>query len=163
MEIRHLKSTDWGSLVDLYNHYIKTSPCTFDIAATTALDRQPWFDQFADSTPHQCLVAIADERVLGYACSTKFKERPAYSTSVEVSVYVAHNNHHQGLGSDLYAALFENLSSFNLHRAYAGIVLPNDPSVRLHTKFGFKQVGLYNEVGYKFDRYWDVGWFEKVL
>ena len=163
MEIRHLEQQDWEKLVRLYNYYIKTSPCTFDVETTTAARRTPWFTQFAPDTKHQCLVAIDDNKLLGYACSTKFKERPAYNTSIEVSVYTAFDNKVGGLGTQLYDSLFSRLASFDLHRAYAGIVLPNPASVGLHTKLGFNQVGLYNEVGYKFDQYWDVAWFEKRL
>lgn len=163
LQIRQLQTDDWAALIDIYNHYILTSPCTFDTEPYNTEARTPWFSQFSADTPYQCLVALVDQQLLGYACSTRFKERPAYSTSVEVSVYVAHNLHNRGVGHQLYSALFDRLQEFTLHRAYAGIVLPNDASVKLHSRMGFAEAGRFREVGYKFDQYWDVAWFEKPL
>ena len=89
--------------------------------------------------------------------------KPAYSTSVEVSVYCAPEAAGRGVGTLLYASLFEALAGEDLHRAYAGITQPNEASVRLHARFGFRPIGMYEEVGRKFDRYWDVAWYEKKL
>lgn len=69
----------------------------------------------------------------------------------------------RGVGTLLYKELFEALVGEDLHRAYAAIALPNEPSVRLHDAFGFRHVGTYTEVGRKFGRYWDVAWYEKAL
>ena len=69
----------------------------------------------------------------------------------------------QGIGTQLYSALFNALAEEDVHRAYAGITLPNEASVAVHKKFGFQSVGIYHEVGRKFDKYWDVEWFEKAL
>ena len=167
MQIRHLKPADWADLVNIYNHYILNSHCTFDIEPFDVDSRTPWLQQFEPDSTFQCLVAVekigVDEVLLGYACSTRFKERPAYNSSVEVSVYVAHTCQHRGVGKSLYRSLFDKLTKHDLHRAYAGICLPNDASVALHEHFGFKQVGRFGEVGFKFGQYWDVAWLEKPL
>jgi phosphinothricin acetyltransferase len=99
----------------------------------------------------------------GYASSGEFKSRPGYATSVETSVYVAPESVGRGVGTRLYEKVFEALEGHDLHRAYAGIALPNPASVALHEKFGFKRVALFTEPGRKFGRYWDVAWFEKPL
>ena len=101
--------------------------------------------------------------VLGYATSSPFRPKPAYSTSVEVSVYCAPEAAGRGIGTLLYKALFEALEGEDLHRAYAGIAQPNEASARLHARFGFRHIGTYEEVGRKFGRYWDVAWYEKKL
>ena len=102
-------------------------------------------------------------QVLGYATSSQFNPRPAYSTSVEVSVYVAPEAYGRGIGTLLYEHLFEALKGQDLHRAYAGVTVPNDASVRLHQRFGFELAGTYREAGRKFGRYHDVQRYEKAL
>ena len=101
--------------------------------------------------------------VMGFATSSPFRPRAAYATSVETSVYCDPDRLGSGIGSKLYARLFQDIESEDLHRAYAGISLPNDASVSLHERFGFVKVGEYSEVGRKFGRYWNVAWFEKKL
>lgn len=160
--VRPLRPADQPAIVDIYNHYIENSPCTFDTQTFSVADRQPWFAQF-ERAPYACLVAVLGEDVVGYACCQRFKERPAYATSAEVSIYIDAHTAGRGIGTALYAELFDYLSEQPLHRVYAGITLPNDASVQLHHKFGFAQIGRYNEVGFKFNKYWDVAWFEKPL
>ncbi|GAA3789195.1 hypothetical protein GCM10022206_31330 [Streptomyces chiangmaiensis] len=82
---------------------------------------------------------------------------------MEVTVYLAPRATGRGVGTRLYSALFASLTGENLHRAYAGVAQPNEASVRLHERFGFRHIGTYREVGYKFGRYWDVAWYEKEL
>ncbi|HEV7626328.1 MAG TPA: GNAT family N-acetyltransferase [Streptomyces sp.] len=102
-------------------------------------------------------------QILGYATSSQFRPRRAYDTSVEVSCYLAPGAAGRGLGTLLYKHLFEALEGQDLHRAYAGITVPNDASVRLHQRFGFELVGTYREAGRKFGRYYDVQRYEKAL
>jgi phosphinothricin acetyltransferase len=103
------------------------------------------------------------QEILGYSTSSPFRTKPAYAPSVETTVYVAPDAGRRGIGTLLYTALFEALSGEDLHRAYAGIALPNEASARLHERLGFRHVGTYREVGRKFGRYWDVAWYEKPL
>ncbi len=105
----------------------------------------------------------ASGQVLGFATSSQFRPRRAYDTSVEVSCYLAPGAGGHGLGTLLYKHLFEELEGQDLHRAYAGITVPNDASVRLHQRFGFELVGTYREAGRKFGRYHDVQRYEKAL
>jgi phosphinothricin acetyltransferase len=107
--------------------------------------------------------ATASGQVLGFATSSQFRPRRAYDTSVEVSCYLAPGTGGRGLGTMLYKHLFEALEGQDLHRAYAGITVPNDASVRLHRRFGFELVGTYREAGRKFGRYHDVQRWEKAL
>ena len=124
--------------------------------------RTQWFNQFSESGPYRLLVAEQDDAVVGYASSTQFKPKAAYSTSVETSVYIDHGQTGQGIGLALYAALLEALvDEPSVHRAYGGTALPNPESIALYERLGFTLVGTYREVGFKFDQYWDVSWFEK--
>lgn len=161
--VRPAVPDDLPRLTEIYNHYVTTTPVTFDIAPFTVDQRRPWFDGHPDRGPHRLLVAVECGRVAGYATSSPFKTKAAYATSVEVSVYCAPGATGRGLGRALYTGLFAALAGEDVHRAYAGIALPNDASLRLHHAFGFRDVGVYEEVGRKFGRYWDVAWLEKRL
>ena len=112
---------------------------------------------------HQVGVAgFLDDNIVGYASSTSFKPRPAYSTSVETTVYLDREQTGNGFGRLLYGDLLEQLiHEESVHRAYGGVALPNPASVALHQRLGFVHVASYHEVGYKFGKYWDVDWFEK--
>ncbi|WP_413758544.1 N-acetyltransferase family protein [Streptomyces sp. MMBL 11-3] len=156
---------DLDALTDLYNHYVRETPITFDTVPFTPQERRPWLLSHPEDGPHRLMVAVEPDaqRILGYATSGEFRSRPAYATSVEVTVYVAPGAGGRGIGTLLYAALFEALAGEDLHRAYAGITQPNEASVRLHTRFGFRYVGTYREAGRKFGRYWDVARYEKEL
>jgi len=101
--------------------------------------------------------------VAGYASSSRYRIKPAYETSIETSIYLAPEATGKGIGTKLYAALFDALRGEDVHRAYAGISLPNPASIALYEKFGFKRAGLYTEQGRKFGRYWDVAWYEKAF
>ncbi|MFI7099835.1 GNAT family N-acetyltransferase [Streptomyces sp. NPDC050161] len=109
------------------------------------------------------VVGAARGALLGYATSSPFRPKAAYATSVEVTVYCAPHAAGRGIGTLLYRALFAALADEDVHRAYAGIAQPNAASTRLHTRFGFRHIGTYTEVGRKFGRYWDVAWYQKDL
>ncbi len=161
--IRHAEPRDLPALLDIYNHYIVNTPITFDIEPRTLEQRRQWLDLFARAGRHQCFVAARGEAAIGWACSGRFKDRAAYDTSVETSIYLAPDEHGKGLGRRLYAALFEALKGEDVHRAFGGITQPNEASVGLHRAMGFAPVGTYKEVGRKFGRFWDVAWFERPL
>ncbi|MEV5280044.1 N-acetyltransferase family protein [Streptomyces sp. NPDC051994] len=168
VQVRPGVEADLGALTDIYNHFIRETAITFDTTAVTAEQRRPWLHSHPEDGPHRLLVAHDDRfvgrgRVLGYATSSPFRARAAYATSVELSVYCAPQALGRGVGTLLYRSLFEALAGEDLHRAYAGIALPNEASIRLHERFGFTHVGTYREVGRKFGRYWDVAWYEKEL
>jgi phosphinothricin acetyltransferase len=154
---------DLPRLTDIYNHFVQHTAASFEVEPWTVEDRRHWFDHYAPTGPHRLLVAEGDGGVLGFATSSVFRERAAYARSVETSVYCDPAAAGQGLGTALYAELFRALEGEEVHRAYAGIALPNDASEALHRRFGFRVVGTYTEVGRKFDRWWDVRWYERPM
>jgi L-amino acid N-acyltransferase YncA len=119
------------------------------VVAVTA--RTPW------------LVCVHRGDAVGYAYAIPHRDRAAYAWSVEVSAYVHTSAQRAGVGTALYNSLFAVLSFQGFRSAYAGITLPNVASVRLHESVGFKPVGVYHDVGYKFGRWHDVAWFERSL
>jgi phosphinothricin acetyltransferase len=160
------KEDDLTALTDIYNHYIRETPITFDVTPVTADERRPWLLSHPEDGPHRLMVARLPgpaDRILGYATSSPFRQKAAYATSVETTIYLAPGVGGRGVGTLLYKQLFEALEGEDLHRAYAGVALPNEASVRLHRRFGFRQVGVYEQVGRKFGTYHDVAWFEKRL
>ncbi|KUO10787.1 GNAT family N-acetyltransferase [Streptomyces sp. DSM 15324] len=165
VQVRPGVEGDLAALTDLYNHYVRETPITFDTAVFTPEERRPWLLSHPEDGPYRLKVAADanSQEILGYATSSPYRPKAAYSTSVEVTVYVAPHAAGRGIGTLLYTALFEALAGEDLHRAYAGIAQPNEASTRLHERFGFRHVGTYREVGRKFGRYWDVAWYEKGL
>ena len=161
--VRQAAEGDLEPLNDMYNQYVKDTHFTFDLEPMTIEARREWFSHYGPAGRHRLLVAVTDHTVVGYACSSQWRTKPAYLTSVETSVYLAPGVVGRGAGTKLYAELFKSLEAEDVHRAYAGIALPNPASVALHERFGFKRVGHFTEQGRKFERYWDVAWFEKPL
>jgi phosphinothricin acetyltransferase len=160
------KEADLDALTDIYNHYVRETPITFDVTPVTRVDRRPWLLSHPEDGPYRLLIARApgpSGGVLGYATSSPFRPKVAYSTSVETSIYLAPGAVGRGVGTSLYEALFAALEGEDIHRAYAGVTLPNEASIRLHQRFSFRRVGVYEQVGRKFGTYHDVAWFEKRL
>ena len=114
------------------------------------------------SADYPYLIAQA-EQLLGYAYASPHRQRAAYRSSVDVTVYVAPTAQRRGIGRTLYTELLAKLTAQGFHRAYAGIALPNEKSIGLHEAMGFRHVGTYREVGYKFGRFHDVAWYERDL
>ncbi|WP_327703348.1 GNAT family N-acetyltransferase [Streptomyces decoyicus] len=191
VQVRAGTEADLPALTDLYNHYIRETCITFDLEPFTPDQRRPWLLAYPQDGPHRLLVArevtdrtknphngpesdphagaaedpgtAGEGALLGYATSSAFRPKAAYAPSVEVTAYCAPHAVGRGIGTLLYTALFEALADEDVHRAYAGITQPNEASTRLHTRFGFRHIGTYTEVGRKFGRYWDVAWYQKDL
>jgi phosphinothricin acetyltransferase len=163
VRIRPAVRADLPRLTEIYNHYVIHTPITFDLEPYTVERRGAWFDQFAPAGRHQLVVGEEDGLVIGYAGSTQFRAKPAYDTTVETTIYCSQEIMGKGVGKLLYAALFESIAGENINRIVAGYTLPNPASARLHDHFGFRPVGIFTEVGFKFGRYWDVQWTERPL
>lgn len=163
VSIRPVEQGDLPALLDIYNHYVINTPITFDIDPRTLAQRQEWLSVFKPTGRFQCFVAVRGATPIGWASSVKFKDRAAYDTSVETGIYLAPDETGKGLGRKLYATLLEALAREDIHRAFGGVTLPNEASVGLHLAMGYRHVGTYNEVGRKFGRFWDVGWYERAV
>jgi phosphinothricin acetyltransferase len=163
VQVRPAAEKDLEAINDIYNHYVVESHFTFDLEPVEMEVRREWFSHYGTSGRYRLFVALDEEQMVGYASSSRFRPKPGYETSVETSIYLAPDAIGKGAGSKLYETLFKSLEGEDLHRAYAGIALPNPPSIELHERFGFKRVAHYTEQGRKYGRYWDVAWFEKPL
>ena len=142
----------------LTNHYIIHTVVHFGYAPATD-------EQFADlwrkgRERFPWLAAEIDGRFAGYAKAAVWRERDAYARTVETGIYITRESQGRGVGKALYAALLDRVQARGFRTAIGGITLPNAPSVRLHETLGFRHVGDYEAVGYKFDKWHDVGFWQ---
>jgi phosphinothricin acetyltransferase len=148
-------------LTAIYNHYVVHTAITFDVAPFAPDERRAWFDAHLPTGRHRLLVAEDEGQAVGYASTSRWRPKPAYDTTVESSVYVHPDFVGRGIGRQLYTALFDAIGGEDVRAIVAGVALPNDASVGLHERCGFVPVGVFREVGRKFDRLWDVAWFQR--
>lgn len=160
--IRLAEAGDAAAIANIYNPYIANTTITFEELLVSAEQiAQRILDIRAAALPW--LVAEDAGQVVGYAYASPWKARSAYRHSVEVSVYLQDQVQGQGWGSRLYEALFSALKERQVHVAIGGIALPNPGSIALHEKFGMKQVARFEQVGFKFGQWLDVGYWQRVL
>jgi phosphinothricin acetyltransferase len=160
--IRPALPDDAAAICVIYNHYVTTTAITFEEDAVSERDMvQRIADVAAADLPW--LVVETGGTLAGYAYATKWRARAAYRHSVESTVYVDPAFKGQGLGRAVYAALLDDLRRRDLHLVIGGISLPNEASVGLHERLGFRKAARFSEVGRKFDRWIDVGYWELKL
>jgi L-amino acid N-acyltransferase YncA len=160
--IRPAIAADACALADIYNHYIDETIITFEEQPVSPSDIAERITEVA-AAPLPWLVYQHEDRIVGYAYASKWKGRCAYRFSVETTVYLALSSIGKGIGTELYQALLTQLKTLGLHVAIGGIALPNAASVALHEKFGFSKVAHFPEVGFKFGRWIDVGYWQLTL
>ena len=160
--IRPARLQDAAGIASIYNHFIATSIATFEETPVSDSGMQDRMKAIA-AAGLDWFVAESEGGLLGYAYAGQWNPRSAYRHSVETTVYVASGSESNGVGSLLYGALFSSLRKGDFRVAMAGISLPNDASVALHEKFGMEKVAHFKDVGYKFDRWIDVGYWQARL
>ena len=162
MIIRPATQDDAAAICAIYNHYVATTTISFEEEPVAPADMaQRIVDVGGAGLPW--LVAESEDHLLGYAYVTKWRARPAYRTSVESSVYLDREAAGRGVGTLLYRALLKALRGLDVHMVIGGIAQPNAASVALHEKLGFRKVAHFSEVGRKFGRWVDVGYWELRL
>ena len=162
-KIRLAQESDLLTLTEIYNYYIENTAATFYTEPFTVEQRRAWYAGYASTGPYKLLVLEIDGQAAGYASSSPYRRDPAFQQSIETSIYLAPALTGKGYGKPLYQSLFRELREEELHRAYAGIALPNEASVKLHLSLGFREVGIFSEYAMKFGRYWSSMWLEKEL
>ncbi|WP_303317413.1 GNAT family N-acetyltransferase [Flavivirga abyssicola] len=156
--IRPLNLNDTEELLDIYNYYVLNSIVTFD---DVALSLEIFKDKITRiNADYPFIVFEEKNEILGYAYGSKWRPKPAYKHTVESTVYVKHGMLGKQIGTKLYTALLSQLKAQNYHIVLGGLTLPNDASVKLHEKFGFNQVAHFKEVGLKFGKWLDVGFWQ---
>ena len=155
--IRDCTDADVPRICDIYNHYIRETVVTFEETPLPVAEMARRIAEVRKRFPW--LVLVLEGAVAGYAYASLWKARSAYRFAVESTIYLAADAVGRGLGAPLYSALLERLPQCDAHRVLGCIALPNEPSVALHEKLGFKKIGIFDEVGFKFGRRVDVGYW----
>jgi len=159
--VRLAQETDVPAILDIYNDAILNTIATFDTEPQTLEEKIEWFRE--TQYPYVVLVAERRREVVGWACLRRFRQKAAYRYTAENSVYVRKDCFAEGIGAALMRRLVEVGAANGFHTIIAGIAGDNPASVRLHERLGFEVVGTEREVGYKFERWIDVTWMQKML
>jgi phosphinothricin acetyltransferase len=161
MMIRPVNTADAPAIRGIYNYYIANTAITFEEEPVSLAEMErrirdvtakyPWF------------VREEAGELVAYAYVNKWKERAAYRYAAELSIYVKHGKEGQGMGGKLFAHLLEAVKKTEIHALVSGITIPNERSIRLHEKFGFRKIAQFNEIGFKMDTWLDVGYWELIV
>jgi L-amino acid N-acyltransferase YncA len=160
--IRPAAPSDSAAIAAIYNRYIAETVITFEEEPVSS-DEMAQRIADVQSARLPWLVAEEQGQVTGYAYATPWKTRSAYRYSVEITVYLASGSVGRGIGSLLYSRLFSTLEQLGIHAVIGGIALPNQASVALHEKFRCEKVAHFPQVGFKFNRWIDVGYWQRIL
>lgn len=159
--IRKVNIIDAHQICNIYNYYIEHTNITFEENPISVVEMSERINNTIKNLPW----FVYEEKglILGYAYASRWKSRAAYKYSVESSVYVSNIDCKKGIGTKLYKTLIDELKELNIHSIIGGVALPNDKSIGLHTKLGFKKVAEFPEVGFKFGTWIDVGYWQLNL
>ncbi len=161
MEIRLAGVDDAEAIRTIYNNEVLRSTVTFDLRPRSLAEQRSWLQ--ARSGAHVVIVAVDGDEVVGFASLSPFRDRPAYSTSVEDSVYVRGDQRGTGVGRGLLEELVKLATQHGFHTILARIVGGHEASIALHRAVGFEVVGTEREVGRKFGRWLDVMVMQRLL
>ena len=159
--IRLANPTDASAICDIYNHYVTRTIVTFEETPVTADEMVSRITEVTQNLPW--LVFLNHQDIVGFAYASSWKSRCAYRYSVESTVYLSPDFTGKGIGTLLYTDLIGRVTQLNYHTIIGGIALPNTQSVHLHEKLGFQQVAQFKEVGFKFNKWIDVGYWQLIL
>jgi L-amino acid N-acyltransferase YncA len=160
MMVRIATANDAAAIAEIYAPIVERTPISFEVEPPEAGEIAR---RIAATHPQWPWLVADDGEILGYAYAGPHRPRAAYRWSVDVSAYVAERARRTGVGRRLYGALLAVLTAQGYYNAYAGVTLPNEPSVGLHRALGFEPVGVYRNVGYKFGAWHDTAWFARAL
>ena len=161
MDIRPARLDDAEALRQIYNREVSGSTVTFDLVPRTLVDQLEWLQ--ARSGAHAVLVAEIDGEVVGFASLSPYRDRPAYNSTVEDSVYIRADQRGKRIGHALLHELVTTAAQHGFHTVVARIVGDHEASIGLHTALGFTVVGTEREVGRKFGRWLDVVIMQRLL
>jgi len=160
--VRPATAADLGAIRDIYNYYVAHSTCTYQIEPETADERAAWFRERSAKYP-ATVAQDSDGAVIGWASLSPWKSRCGYAWAAEASVYIHHEHHRRGIGKALLLDLIERARAAGLHTIIGGASSDQTASLALQYAVGFKEMGVFREVGRKFDRWLDVTYTQLIL
>ena len=168
MIIRNVNIEDAKEILDIYTPYILNTAITFEYGIPSLDQFKVRIENIIRKYPY--IVAVEKNEIIGYAYVSSFKDRKAYDWSVETSIYVKENNHHQGIGKALYLELESRCKDMHIQNLNACIAYPiqedsylDTSSVKFHEKLGYSMVGKFHQCAYKFNTWYDMVWMEKSI
>jgi L-amino acid N-acyltransferase YncA len=159
--IRYVTPEDAAGICDIYNYFVQHTTITFEEQPLAPEQMRRRIVEIAPILPW--LIWVEEERLQGFCYADKWKGRCAYRYSVESTIYVHPASSRRGIGTQLYGALLGHLRQKGMHVVIGGIALPNQASIALHEKLGFRNVARFEQVGWKFDKWIDVGYWQLFL
>jgi phosphinothricin acetyltransferase len=159
--IRLAERHDAAGIRAIYNHYVTQTTTLFDLVPRTLDEQVQWIDEHSGG--HPALVAEVGTEIVGFGSLSRFRDRPAYATTVEDSVYLLDGYQGRGIGRLLLTELVRRAAAHGFHSVIARITGNNEASIRLHAACGFEIVGTEHEVGRKFGRWLDVVEMQRML
>jgi L-amino acid N-acyltransferase YncA len=160
--IRFVRKEDAREIIEIYNYYVLNTEISFEEEAVSLEEMSNRIEEKTKKYPW--IIYEEDTKVLGYAYVGKWKERSAYRHTVEDTIYVKESERGKGIGQKLFEGLMEEIEKDKeVHVIMGVIALPNEKSVQIHEKNGFKKAAHFREVGYKNNKWIDVGYWEKVV
>jgi phosphinothricin acetyltransferase len=161
LHIRSAVDTDCEAINDIYNHYVIHSTCTYQTEPEPIAGRRAWFA--AHGSDHPVIVAELNGALVGWGSLSRFHPRAAYARTVENAVYVHHEHQGHGIGKAILVELIDRAGKLGHHTIIALVSAEQGASIALHEKFGFERAGLIKEAGFKFGRWLDVVYLQRML
>ena len=161
MKIRIADKNDCKDILRIYEFYVLNTAITFEYEVPSLSEMENRMKNIQLKYPY--LVAEIENKVVGYAYASDFRYKAAYQWSPESTIYLDKEFHGKGIGKKLYQKLFEVLKLQGYYNVFGGVALPNESSIALHQHLGFKEIGVYENIGYKFDKWHSTKWFQLVL
>jgi phosphinothricin acetyltransferase len=159
--LREATDGDQQAILEIYNDAVLHTTATFDLEPRSWEEQQRWFQEHR--LPYAVFVATVEGRVIGWGSLSRFRPRPGYRFTAEDSIYVDDDFRRRGIGAALLERLIDAAYRGRFHSIMALIDGDNAVSVRLHERFGFRQVGTFRQVGFKFDRWLDVVHMQRMV
>ena len=163
MQIHPASRADLRAIHEIYNDAVLNTTASYDYEPRTMEYRVAWFENHAEQRLPIFVAKADDGQVVGWSSLSRYHDRKGYQFTVENSVYVAAVHRGRGVGKMLVPPLIESARALGLRAIIAAIDAENQPSIRLHIRFGFERVGHFKQVGFKFGRWLDVVYLERLL
>jgi len=161
LNMRLIKNTDAEATLEIYRVYVEKTAISFEYEVPALHEWQKRIE--TNTSEYPWLVGTCDGEIIGYAYGSKHRYRTAYMWSPESTIYLNEKFHGLGLAKVLYQSLFRLMAVQGFVNVYAGVATPNPKSENFHLSMGFSEIGIFRNVGYKFDKWHDTRWFQKQL